>query len=555
MRNHKDTVRRIVGRLNNRAEDGGFWLPHIQRPFVWGEEQIYRLFDSILREYPISTFLVWKTNSRIRRRRFIDHWKERLRLSDFLVPDDSEKKCLVLDGQQRLQSLFIGLAGTHEGRSLYFDILSGDLVAPDDVKYRFRFLTPSQATFPWISVRDLVTTTRKKRQLVADIRLEAARDLSPDEENRIVDHLDLVDRALRLEEIVSYQELDSIEHPELYGEDDVVEIFIRANSGGTRLSKSDLLFALLSSTWDTADDEIQDLLHELNRHGFSFTRDFVLKTALTLLNQGARYEVQKFRRPGVRDDLERHWGAICAVIKDVLDFVRGKTYVQCDKALPSYLVLIPLIYLRFHFPNAWADAQEVDAYILRCSLAGSFSGSSDGLLDALVNAIRSSARFDCDALFAIIRTQGRTLEITEERLWRMGYGTDGVHVLFNLWYRDFQHTPSYEGNLPQIDHIFPQSALRRVKLRNARTGREVMRYREEARDQLANCMLLSREENGAGGKRDRMPSEWFADKDDRYLEKHAIPADRTLWELERYDDFIAARKRLIKERFADILTR
>lgn len=555
MRNHKDTVRRIVGRLNNRAEDGGFWLPHIQRPFVWGEEQIYRLFDSILREYPISTFLVWKTNSRIRRRRFIDHWKERLRLSDFLVPDDSEKKCLVLDGQQRLQSLFIGLAGTHEGRSLYFDILSGDLVAPDDVKYRFRFLTPSQATFPWISVRDLVTTTRKKRQLVADIRLEAARDLSPDEENRIVDHLDLVDRALRLEEIVSYQELDSIEHPELYGEDDVVEIFIRANSGGTRLSKSDLLFALLSSTWDTADDEIQDLLHELNRHGFSFTRDFVLKTALTLLNQGARYEVQKFRRPGVRDDLERHWGAICAAIKDVLDFVRGKTYVQCDKALPSYLVLIPLIYLRFHFPNAWADAQEVDAYILRCSLAGSFSGSSDGLLDALVNAIRSSARFDCDALFAIIRTQGRTLEITEERLWRMGYGTDGVHVLFNLWYRDFQHTPSYEGNLPQIDHIFPQSALRRVKLRNARTGREVMRYREEARDQLANCMLLSREENGAGGKRDRMPSEWFADKDDRYLEKHAIPADRTLWELERYDDFIAARKRLIKERFADILTR
>jgi hypothetical protein len=82
-----------------------------------------------------------------------------------------------------------------------------------------------------------------------------------------------------------------------------------------------------------------------------------------------------------------------------------------------------------------------------------------------------------------------------------------------------------------------------------------MRYREEARDQLANCMLLSRDENGAGGKRDRMPSEWFADKDDRYLEKHAIPADRTLWELERYDDFIAARKRLIKERFVDILTR
>jgi len=242
-------------------------------------------------------------------------------------------------------------------------------------------------------------------------------------------------------------------------------------------------------------------------------------------------------------------------VKDVLDFVRGKTYVQCDKALPAYLVLIPLIYLRFHFPDAWAIAKDVDTYILRCSLAGSFSGSSDGLLDALVTAIRSSERFDCDVLFAIMRTQGRPLEITEDRLWRFGYGTDGVHVLFNLWYQDFEHTPSYEGNLPQIDHIFPQSALRRVKVRNSRTGRDVMRYREEARDQLANCMLLSRDENGAGGKRDLLPSDWFADKDDEYLEKHAIPKDRTMWELQRYEDFIVARKRLIKERFVAILTR
>ena len=39
----------------------GFWLPNIQRPLVWREEQICRLFDSILREYPISTLLVWKT--------------------------------------------------------------------------------------------------------------------------------------------------------------------------------------------------------------------------------------------------------------------------------------------------------------------------------------------------------------------------------------------------------------------------------------------------------------------------------------------------------------
>src|ERR1022692_2244950 len=108
MKTQKLSLRKIVSYLNNTEEDGGFWLPNIQRPFVWSEDQICRLYDSIMRQYPISTLLVWKSMSRIRRRKFIDNWKDSLRLSDFYVPENSKKKSLVLDGQQRLQSLFIG---------------------------------------------------------------------------------------------------------------------------------------------------------------------------------------------------------------------------------------------------------------------------------------------------------------------------------------------------------------------------------------------------------------------------------------------------------------
>src|ERR1700730_9557618 len=80
------------------------------------------------------------------------------------------------------------------------------------------------------------------------------------------------------------------------------------------------------------------------------------------------------------------------------------------------------------------------------------------------------------------------------------YGSDTTHLLFNLWYRNFNYTPAYENNLPQVDHIFPQSALKKVKIENPRTGRkDIMKYREPERNQLANCMLLSRDENGAGG--------------------------------------------------------
>ena len=553
MKNQKQTIRKIVGYLNNTDEDGGFWLPNIQRPFVWSEDQICRLFDSILREYPISTLLVWKTVSGIRRRKFIDNWKDALRLSDFYVPADNKKKSLVLDGQQRLQSLYIGLKGSYEGRELYFDILSGEIASPDDIKYKFGFLKSTSAVFPWVRFKDLIFTTRKKREMMEIIKSEARHALTATEENKINDHLDLIDRTFKMDEAVTYQELDSIDNPSLYTEDDVVEVFIRANSGGTRLEKSDLLFSLLSASWEDADQNMECLLEDLNKHGFAFDRDFVLKTCLVLLDHGARYEVSKFRKAGVREDIEAKWKDISDAIKDVTDFVRSKTYIQCDKALLSYLVLIPLVYVRYHFSEAWKRATDVDLYLLRTLLAGAFGGQSDNLIDALVKKSRELETFNTDEAFAVIRSQGRSLELTEDRFWQMGYGSKTIHLLFNLWHPTFTYIPAYDNNLPQIDHIFPRSRLEQIKVINPETGRQVMKYREDTRNQLANCMLLTREENGAGGKGDMLPSDWFAGKSKEYLELHLIPQEPALWQMDRYDDFIETRKTLIHERFKSLI--
>ena len=235
MTNKKLTIKKVVKVLNNSDEDGGFWLPNIQRSFVWREEQICRLFDSIMREYPISTFLVWRTTSRIRRREFIANWKDTLRLSDFYVPEDENRKNLVLDGQQRLQSMFIGLCGSFEGRELCLDILSGENAAPDDVKYRFSFKDPAEIAFPWTRFKDLVFTPKKKRQILAELKLDAGQTLTDAITDKLDEHLDLVNQTFKSDEAITYQELDSIDNPNLYNEDDVVEVFIRANSGGTRL--------------------------------------------------------------------------------------------------------------------------------------------------------------------------------------------------------------------------------------------------------------------------------------------------------------------------------
>jgi uncharacterized protein with ParB-like and HNH nuclease domain len=559
VKNKNETIRKVVGYLNNPQHDGGFWLPNIQRPFVWTEEQICRLFDSILRQYPISTLLVWKTKSEIKRRRFISDWKDHLslQLSDFSVTSDKNIKCLVLDGQQRLQSLYIGLHGSYNKRQLYFDVASGEVAAPDDIKFRFAFLEPGSdaAKFPMILFRDQVFSTAKRRERIDAIVNSAPTTLDTEIRQKIEDHIDLIDQTFTKDEAITYQELDSIDNEKLYDEDDVVEVFIRANSGGTRLGKSDLLFSLLQAGWDEADERMDELLETLNKPGFAFDRDFVLKTALTLLNQGARYEVDKFRKTGVREELSAKWGDIAGAITAVLDWVRGKTYIQCDKALPSYLALIPLIYFRYHHPKGLDTATNLDGYLLRTSLTSAFSGNPDNVLDSIVNRLKGSNTFDVAEVFAVILSLGRSLELTPDRLWQLGYGSDSIHLLFNWWYRDFNHTPAYENNFPQIDHIFPQSVLSKIKVENPLTGkRNKQKYPMQVRNQLANCMLLSREENGAGGKWDTLPEDWFANKSPEYLAKHLIPADPALWKLDQFEAFIEARKQLIVTKLAPLIS-
>ena len=120
-------------------------LPAIQRDFVWSEAKIEKLFDSIMRGYPIGILLLWKTYNDIQYRRFEkDYRSEAL----FTFHDNRQKRRLklVLDGQQRLQSLYIALLGTHEGKYFYFDVLSGH--ETEDFKeeqYLFYFLNAEEA--------------------------------------------------------------------------------------------------------------------------------------------------------------------------------------------------------------------------------------------------------------------------------------------------------------------------------------------------------------------------------------------------------------------------
>jgi len=549
-----ETIRKFIGYLNNEDKDGGYWLPNIQRQFVWKEHQIEKLYDSILREYPIGSLLIWRSADEIKLRSFIQNFKDSLKITDFFQPINNGEKHLVLDGQQRLQSLYIGLKGSYNKKELYLNIYSGDLVAPEDIKFDFKFLLPEQAQFPYIKFKDLVFSDSKcreqKRNLIRTHNLE----LSEEEEIRIEDNLETIKHVFATKEALLYQLVDSIDRPDTYSQDDIVEIFIRANSGGTTLSKSDLLFSLLTANWAEADENMILLLDNLNQTGYKFSRDFILKTCLVLLNSGAKYQVEKFRKPELRNKIIEDWKEIEAAILDVKDFIYGNTYLHTDKTIPSYLSLIPIIYMRFHFKDSWKNHEtDYQTYLLRTSLTGAFSGQPDNLIDKLVRSIKERRTFHIADIFGVVREENRSLELTKDSLLSIHYSSKEIHLLFNLWY-GFNYQPSFKENKPQADHIFPTAELKKIKIKNPDSGKmNIMKYGWQHRDQIANMMLLTAAENGAGGKSDTVPEIWFSDKSDEYLEKHLIPKDKELWKMENFEKFIHERKLLLTAKFRYLL--
>ena len=463
-----------------------------------------------------------------------------------IIPPDNRVKHLVLDGQQRLQSFFIGLKGSYGQKELYFDLLSGGDASPDDIRYRFAFQKAPEGP-QWMKFTDLVHRDGNAHQLsmFAQKPLLDVRPLSEEEQNRISDNVAQVSAAFVTRENIVFQIMDGVDYPDKFGQDDVVEVFIRANSGGTKLSRSDLMFSLLISEWDDAREQMDELLQAVNQGGYDFGRDFVLKTCLTLLGLGAKYDVQKFRKEGVREQISEKWGDISAAIKCVRDALHDSTCIRSDKAMTSYLGLIPVIYFRYKHPSQWGSlaADDFRQYVGRTLLARSFSGSPDSLIDEVNRGIDQRHNFNTREVFQDIRNNGRNVDFPKSAVLGLNYLTPQLHLLFNLWHPHADYQPAYSGNSPQVDHIFPQSIMRKNKIRAEKYHR------------LGNCMLLTAEENGAGGKRDKLPDEWFQEErgTSEYLDKHLIPKNSDLWRIEKFDDFLAKREQMIVDKFREML--
>lgn len=573
-----DTIKQTLEDIRRNK----FVLPAIQREFVWQPEQIARLFDSLMQGYPFGTFLFWKVDqsnsSQYNFYGFVRDYHQRDNPHcPQLPPFHNTEVTAVLDGQQRLTALNIGLCGSMARRlpykwknnphaypvkHLYLDLLAEHGDAEDGgEKYRFEFLTAEQAESDtpdecWFKVGDILGMQNGPLMLAwLNKRLPQERTTHA---FTVLDQLFQVVHNLRL--ISFYEEKSqSLEK--------VLNIFIRTNSGGTVLSYSDLLLSIAVAQWSAdARTQIHALVDELNDtgDGFGFSKDLVLKAGLMLSDIGSvGFKVENFSRENM-EVLEQKWPevqrSLIVAVQLLASFgFSGKTLRADSSVLPiAYYIQKRGLDSKYITRTQYADDRaKIRLWLTRSLLkaSGIWGSGLDTLLTAIrdVISIQGADAFPEEALYEVMAKRGKSLAFTDaeiEELAEMEYGDKRLFTLLTMLF-PFVKVAKHHFH---IDHVFPFVRFTKPKLRKAGVNDGDLEEFRDMANRLPNLQLLEGGENII--KKATMPSEWLeenmkASERKHYCDNHLIgtvPESIT-----DFKDFYDARKERLKEKIGTLL--
>ncbi|GAA8929664.1 hypothetical protein SLK231_11630 [Helicobacter pylori] len=317
------SIKNVVDELNVH-----YFLPDIQREYVWlkkaDEKKIEQLFDSILRGYPIGSFLFWKLQKEDIAKDESDSDKLNFQLYQFITNYDERKPhnekirieqirrddlYIVLDGQQRLTSLYIGLKGTrtlkkknakinnpnaYEEKRLYLNLKHQPNMDNPEDNYQFEFhakAPENDKTHFWFKVGDIL-------ELKSVVNYTREHNLGNGESEL----LETLNKAFHDKKLISFFE------EEEKNLNKVLNIFIRVNSGGEKLSYSDLLMSILTASFSSdIREKMNALVDALKNKGFSsMGQDQVLKTCLLLIGKDTTFELKNFNKKNIKE-IEENW--------------------------------------------------------------------------------------------------------------------------------------------------------------------------------------------------------------------------------------------------------
>jgi hypothetical protein len=473
-------------------QHGTYRIPNIQRGFEWNKPRIAKLLDSIMHGYPIGAIMVWKPTPEVQAdisdREFVADFRSD---QDYLTdePHASDKEAyLVLDGQQRLQSLYVSFFGSYDGARVYLAIDYEPQA--DDGDYGFTFLTPDEARqqpnmLPLIDIVQLDSDTKSEfaenlaQRLAAGNNDPADRQRTEsDKRKKIIRNIDRFIERFNVHEVLLLQEVSS---RQTY--DHVLEIFERVNSGGMVLSKSDLLFSTLKLKLKEKEAEFRATLAAIN-HGsrYAFDTDFLIKASLVVLGKGARYDVKKLKDNDYISRLKQHYPTLDKCLRQIIAWLDETALIKCDRFLPSRSALIPLVDYMFlsgrHEKPDGPNSEAMKQYIHMAFFTRLFGRASDSVLDRIHKELVLSIKGDPEK-----GIKPETSDFPLPRFQRIIQ--DATNAPYALYPRFFSDDPDLMLNIVQggqlqidpldpqrhpkdlkleLDHIFPRSRLRKADM-------------------------------------------------------------------------------------------
>lgn len=561
------SIKSIVDKINR-----SYFIPDIQRNYVWLQnpktKKIEQLFDSLMRGYPIGAFLFWELKKaniesdidndpksgklNFQLYKFIENYDVRhpnnpkYNVSQ-LVGDELH---VVLDGQQRLTSLYIGLRGSrclkrayarvndpnpYEEKSLYLNLLHRPTDETPEDCYEFEFLTSEEANQNkdgklWFRVGQVINF--ENRQACRDYCRQ--REYSQDATDIVEDLWNVVNN----DSVIAYFEETE---PNL---DKVLKIFIRVNSGGMQLSYSDLLMSLLTATFKSdIREQMENVVEQTKDDGFAcFGRDQILKTCMLLSDCNHVFKMENFSKPNIRK-VESNWDTVISYIYSATKILKGMGY---ENHLSSgYILAVISLYLKKNQKPSKADKEAMIRFVRIAQMRSYFTTSLDTKLSSIKELISKTTDFE--SFVTELEKQpdfGIDAKYLEWAVDNVKYGSPAVLPLLQLLYPNL----NYGSVTFHIDHIYPKSRFNKKTkgLPENYIGKE---------NGLWNLQLLEGVANES--KNDKDPEQWLKEelpdtvKRNEYFANNYIPNDFTL-EWENIADFECQRKNSILEKLMKV---
>ena len=567
------TINEVISDIHTKR----YLLPSIQREFVWTQEQVKTLFDSLMRDYPINAFLFWKVpKEKVSEFKFYEflrdyHQKDNKHNPKANVSGNNDVMA-VLDGQQRLTSLYIALKGSYATRisgkwwnnpqafpkkKLYLNLLS----KPEDetYEYDFEFLTDAEAQVSnednhWFPVGKILDM--KELHEVMAYMIEAGLSANPNKDKALFANRSLskLHAIIHVNGLISYYLEQSSEL------DKVLNIFIRVNQGGTILSHSDLLLSFATAQWEHRDarEEIHGFVDEVNEigRGFNVDKDFVLKAALVLCDlQDISFKVDNFSRSNMLL-IEKQWETITQAIRDAIRLISSFGFNR--ENITSNNLIIPIAYylktigLPVNFETSShkiEDRRMIKQWFVSALLKRVFSFAPDGVLKPMRDIIAKQGNngFPFEDIVKHFKGSSRTLQFTVDDIGSLLYSKynygDTLIIMSILYpWADLR-------NHFHIDHIHPKSIFTAKRLRSKGVDEDKIADFIANHNYIGNLQLLEATPNIEKNAKDF--DKWLNDtvpasELSGFKAKHLIP-DVDL-SVSNFDVFLEEREKLILEK-------